>query len=335
MAGGIDLLKADLAGNNPARLYLFHGEESYLKSHYLGMLQKQCAGVFPDFDFIKLDGDTVTVQELRDAIESLPMGGERKLVVVNDYNLYGSGALKEALPEVISELPEYICLVFVYDALEYKEDKRTTIYNTFNKYGQIVEFKKAQNADLIPWIRRRFASLQKDISAQDCERLIFICGGLMDNLITEIEKIAAGTSASVVRTQDIEKMASRSLEASVFDLTDALSANNLQKALTILGDLMDMKYSAVSVASAVSKHFRRLYGARLAIDAGMSVGEITKMLEYRSDYPTKIAMSSAQKFSICRLRRAQKLCLEADTALKSNNNDERRTLELMLMRIMA
>jgi len=44
-------------------------------------------------------------------------------------------------------------------------------------------------------------------------------------------------------------------------------------------------------------------------------------------------MSSAQRFSIRKLRRAQKLCLEADIALKSNNNDDKRTIELLLMRI--
>ncbi|MBO5973334.1 MAG: DNA polymerase III subunit delta, partial [Clostridia bacterium] len=107
------ILKQDLAGNNPARLYLFYGEESYLKSHYLGMLEKQCAGVFPDFDLVRLDGDTVTVDDLRDAIESLPMGGERKLVEVLDYNIFGSGPLKEALPEILAQLPDYVCLVFV------------------------------------------------------------------------------------------------------------------------------------------------------------------------------------------------------------------------------
>ena len=124
------ILKQDLAGNNPARLYLFYGEESYLKSHYLGMLEKQCAGVFPDFDLVRLDGDTVTVDDLRDAIESLPMGGERKLVEVVDYNIYGSGPLKEALPDILAQLPEYLCLVFVFEAVEYKPDKRTSMYKT-------------------------------------------------------------------------------------------------------------------------------------------------------------------------------------------------------------
>ncbi|MBO7275301.1 MAG: DNA polymerase III subunit delta, partial [Clostridia bacterium] len=281
------ILKQDLAGNNPARLYLFYGEESYLKSHYLGMLEKQCAGVFPDFDLVRLDGDTVTVDDLRDAIESLPMGGERKLVEVVDYNIYGSGPLKEALPDILAQLPEYLCLVFVFEAVEYKPDKRTSMYKTVQQYGQEVEFKRASNSDLVAWIRRRFAALGKDISGSDCERLIFISGGLMTNLITEIEKIAAGAKNKLVTSADIEAMASRSLEAGVSDLTDCLSDNNINKAMFVLRDLIDMKHSAVAIVAAVTKHFRRLYGARLGIDEGISVQEMTKLLDYRSDYAAR------------------------------------------------
>ncbi|MBQ2865907.1 MAG: DNA polymerase III subunit delta [Clostridia bacterium] len=331
----VAILKKDLAGNNPARLYLFHGEESYLRSHYLGMLEKQCAGVFPDFDLVRLDGDTVTAAALRDAIESLPMGGERKLIEVIDYNIFGSGTLKEALPDVLANLPEYVCLVFVFEAIEYKPDKRTTLYKTVQQYGQEVEFKRASNSELVSWVRRRFNSLNKDISSADAERLIFTSGGLMTNLITEIEKIAAGAAGKTVTAKDIDNMASRSLEAGVFDLTDCLSEGNISKALLVLSDLMDMKNSAVAIVAAVTKHFRRMYGARLGVDSGASVQELTKLLEFRSDYATKKLISVSSSFSLRRLRRAQKLCLEADIALKSNNADDKRIVELLLMRIMV
>jgi DNA polymerase-3 subunit delta len=329
------ILKQDLAGNNPARLYLFYGEESYLKSHYLGMLEKQCAGVFPDFDLVRLDGDTVTVDDLRDAIESLPMGGERKLVEVLDYNIYGSGPLKEALPDILAQLPDYVCLVFVFGAVEYNPDRRTTVYKAVQQYGREVEFKRASNSDLVTWIRRRFAALGKDISARDCEKLVFVSGGLMTNLITEIEKIAAGAEGKVITSKDIDLMASRTLEAGVFDLTDCLSEGDLNKALLVLRDLIDMKNPAVAISAAVAKHFRRLYGAKLGCDAGISVQEMTKMLEYKSDYPTRKAMATSGRFSLRKLRRAQKLCLEADIALKSNNADEKRIIGLLLMRIMV
>ena len=331
----VAILKKDLAEHNPARLYVFHGEESYLKSHYLGMLEKECAGIFPDFDLIKLDGDIVTSQDFIDAIESLPMGGERKIVEVLDYNIFGSGALKDILPDIIEELPDYICLVFVYDALEYKADARLKLYKSIEKNGVTVEFKRASNNDLVSWIRRRFSALDKEISPSDCERMIFICGPLMNNLVTEIEKIAAGTKGKIVRAEDIEKMASRSLEAGIFDLTDELSNGRLDKALSILSDLIDMKNDPIKMMGAITKHFRRLYGARLGIDRGLSVSEIRTLIDYRSDYPTRIAMTTAQRFSVRKLRNAQKLCLETDLALKSNNSDAKRAIELFLVRVMA
>ena len=38
---GLDLLKADLKTGRFGRLYLFHGEEHYLRDHYLKLLQDQ------------------------------------------------------------------------------------------------------------------------------------------------------------------------------------------------------------------------------------------------------------------------------------------------------
>ena len=37
---GYQQLKKDLAGGEPGRLYLFHGEETYLRDHYLGRLKE-------------------------------------------------------------------------------------------------------------------------------------------------------------------------------------------------------------------------------------------------------------------------------------------------------
>ena len=127
---------------------MFHGEESYLKEYYLSLLEKQCAGAFADFNIIKLQGASLTAQAFITAVESLPMG-ERKVVEIFDYPLFAPhDEFKELLPKMLSDLPEYICLVFVYDALEYKADKRLAVWKTAEKYGQIVEFKRAAQATL-------------------------------------------------------------------------------------------------------------------------------------------------------------------------------------------
>lgn len=37
---GLDKLKKDLAAGRPGQLYVFHGEETYLRDHYLGRLRE-------------------------------------------------------------------------------------------------------------------------------------------------------------------------------------------------------------------------------------------------------------------------------------------------------
>ena len=83
----IQQLKSDLAAGTVGALYVFYGEEGYLKRHYLNQLKELCGGPFEAFNTVFLDGEQVSVQSLSDAVDSIPMGSEKKLVVVRDYKL--------------------------------------------------------------------------------------------------------------------------------------------------------------------------------------------------------------------------------------------------------
>ena len=122
-------LKADLKTGELAKLYLFYGEESYLKEHYRDqIIQKLCPADTQDFTLVRL-GDGMSRDDLMDAVESFPFGANRKVVLVSDYPLLKpTGDLKEALPGILSDLPDHVCLIFYFDALEFKPDKRTAAY---------------------------------------------------------------------------------------------------------------------------------------------------------------------------------------------------------------
>ena len=53
----VQRLKKDLADGNIGTLYVFYGEEGYLKRHYLNQLKELCGGPFADFNIITLDGE--------------------------------------------------------------------------------------------------------------------------------------------------------------------------------------------------------------------------------------------------------------------------------------
>lgn len=330
---GLTCLKRDLAANAPGRLYIFYGEEGYLKRHYLQQLRTMCQGAFPEFNVIQLDGEQVSVQSLSDAVDSVPMGSERKLVIVRDYPLMQpTGDLKTYLPELLASLPEYVCLVFYYDALEFKADKRLNLWKIIQQNGLPVEFARSSGTSLLLWIQRHFQQLGKQISPAECEYLVFLCGSSMDNLLTEIQKIAAGTRESTIQRSDIDALGSRILEATVFELVDSIVAGQHSKALVTLRDLFDMKQEPVMILAVITKQMQRLYGAKLALSRGKTENDVAKLLGYTSAYPARRLMQSARRCSLSQLRQAQSDCLEADLALKSSLPDGQRTLELLLLR---
>lgn len=331
--GGVKQLKTDIANGTIGSLYVFYGEEGYLKRHYLNQLKELCGGPFEAFNNITLDGEQVSVQSLTDAVDSIPMGSEKKLVVVRDYKLMQpTGDLKEFLPQLLSELPEYICLVFYFDTLEFKPDKRLNLWKVLEANGQVIEFAQSSAASLIPWVKRHFYEHGKMIETPECEYLLFLCGASMENLLTEISKIAAGTPGERIDKGDIDALGSRVLEATVFELTDSIMEKQYSKGLLILRDLFDMKQEPVAILAAITKQMQRLYGAKLALAKGKGESDIAQILGFKSAYPARRLIQSARRCTMDFLRWAQEICLETDLALKSNLPDPQRSLELLLLR---
>ena len=77
---GLELLKQDLKSGQFGRLYLFCGEEAYLRDHYLQALQdKLLDGPARDFNYHRFTPETTTMQTFSDALDALPMLAQRTL----------------------------------------------------------------------------------------------------------------------------------------------------------------------------------------------------------------------------------------------------------------
>ena len=116
------------------------------------------------------------------------------------------------------------------------------------------------------WISRRFKAMDHDIGTEDAKYLIFLCGDLMNNLISEIGKIGSYAAHHRVTRQDIDAVATPQLDAVVFQMTDAIAAGNFDKAAEVLGELLHMQEAPIKLLAVLGKQLRQLYTARLAIE---------------------------------------------------------------------
>ena len=114
---GLNKLKQDLAAGRPGQLYILHGEETYLRDHYLDRLREQVlTGGLGEFNRHDLSAREMSPHALEEAVDCLPMMAERTLVQITDFDLFKAGE-KEEYVRILSNLPGYCCLVFLYDVL--------------------------------------------------------------------------------------------------------------------------------------------------------------------------------------------------------------------------
>ena len=122
-AAGVEQLKSDLKAKTPGRFYILYGEEDYLRRYYLEQLKKQVLDdLTADFNFHRLNAENFSVELLADCIEALPMMAERTLILAEDVDLFAQ-AETERLCELLTDLPDYCCLVLTYE--DFKPDKRS------------------------------------------------------------------------------------------------------------------------------------------------------------------------------------------------------------------
>ena len=334
---GYAQLKQDLKTGQLRTVYVFHGEETYLREYYLDQLRKKLipAG-FEEFNYHKLEGKALSVQALSDIVEALPMMCEKTLVTVTDFDIFKLNEEQRGqLIALLSDFPDYCCLVVVYDIIEYKPDKKMKkLYAALNGAAQIVEFKTQGQSDLINWVTRRFKALGKDIDRQSAEHLIFTCGSLMTGLIPEIEKIAAYTRGTKVSVEDINAVADPVIDAMIYDITNEISRRNYDAAADTLGKLLKMQEEPIVILALIGKELRKLYTARIALDGGKDRYWLMDIWNMRSDYPAKLLLGSAKHFSKEWCRNGIEMCKALDVQMKSQTGfDSEGELKLLLMRL--
>lgn len=122
------------------------------------------------------------MQTLQEAVEAMPMMAQHTLVTVTDLDIFKLDmSARGAFIEIISDIPEYCTVIFIYDLVAYKRDgKMKKLIAALDEHVREVEFCQQDRELLLRWIKRRFAADGHDIDAATADHLLFTCGSLMD-----------------------------------------------------------------------------------------------------------------------------------------------------------
>ena len=331
---GLQQLKQDLARDTIGTLYVFYGEEVFLRDAYLEQLKTKLLPAGAEaFNLHVFQGKDLETWALSDAVNAFPMMAQRTMVLVYDYDLYKNESRRDALMTLLEDLPDYVCLIFLYDLMEYKAGGNTKLGKLVKKKATIVQFHPQNQSDLNAWIRRRFHTFHKEIDNATAEYLTFLCGGLMTGLASEIDKIGAYAPGDHITKADMDAVVDPVLDARVFQMTDAISERNFSRASEILSDLYRMNTEPIVILAVLGRHLRQLWSARLVLERRMGQGELAALWEMKSPWQARKLMDAARRFDLPWCRRAVKRCAETDLSMKSSGLDNQALLTALLLQL--
>ncbi len=147
-------LKKDIKEKNFKNIYLFYGDEEYLKRIYIDKLKKELVSnetEMMNYDFF--EGNTVSVREIIDSAETMPFMSDYRLILIKNSGLFALGRKEDTalLSDYVNDMPKNTVIVFN----EEKIDKRNSFYKIADKKGMCVDFKLPSENELVEFLVKR------------------------------------------------------------------------------------------------------------------------------------------------------------------------------------
>lgn len=329
------LFKANLKSGDFPRMYVFYGEEPYLIESCRNALKKKLvAGPAEEFNYHRFTAENFSMEALQEAVEAIPMMSERSLVELTDINFFAfPESDRNQMTELFSDLPDYCMLLFLYDAVEWKPDKRMKkLYGAMDQVCRQIALNKQPEHELIPWIRRQLAPSGKSISDDLCRYLLSLTGSSMTTLAAELGKLSCYTDQPEICRKDIDDVVIPVLEAQIFDITKDIGRKDFDAALMKLQNLLRQDTEPISICAVIGKQLREMYAAKVLSEQGKGAYDLGKLYGLW-DSASKEIYSQAKGFKKQQLKEAVRLCAETDYAMKTSGGAPENLLEDLVLRL--
>ncbi|MBO4341580.1 MAG: DNA polymerase III subunit delta [Clostridia bacterium] len=322
--------------NDPGGAFILYGAESYLVKVYTEKLMRAAVDKdLEEFNLRVFDGENTELSSVYDEVTAFSFTGGRKCVVVRDYPVDDANdADFKNIEMILQDNPEENCLIFSYTSLA-PAKKMKDLLKLFDKYGYKVEFGAKQDSDIVRILENGAKKRGKTFEKGVAFNMLNTVGSNLNLLLNELEKLCAYSGDTITNT-DVEAVCTKSLEASVFEMTDFILTGKIDSALSILADLFAKRESEVMILSALISKYVDMYRAKVMRGENIpydSLGDYYKDYKGKSAYRLKKSGESAQRFSLAHIKTCLDILAGADLALKSTSADGRTVLETTLVKL--
>ena len=271
--------KAKIKGGSLGGVYVFAGEEDYLKRYYLGELRRACLTdeSFAVFNHAVFDGKDIDFAAIGEAIKSPPMMSEYKLIEWHHVD-FANMSDKEFghlfdLCALTAEYP-YAAVAFITTpegTPATSKKKKASGQQRVQDETCYLLFNKSTDNQLFSWLKKHFEANGVSVSLDTLKSLLFHSGRSMDVLEKEVKKISYMVLArgeNVATPAHVEEVASSTPECETFAFSNAIGEKNKVLAFEAIEEMKFRRVDPGVILAMMSRSFSELSSVSLLISEG-------------------------------------------------------------------
>lgn len=331
-------LKKQIKNKNFSSVYFIYGSEQLFVKKYTEKLTQAVTGKHPsDFNYHIFSG-VFDLDDFAASLHMIPFMSEYNCVLATDiaFDEMDKGSINR-LSDIISSGDRETILIISMPS--YVPVKNKADYDKFvkklEKIGTVCEFAKLNQSMLEKYVAKWANENGKMISHINAAKLISYCGDDLNMLHNEINKISAYAKGEEITLEDVEKLATVTLEGRVYALSDAVLKGDGQNAYNILGLLFYQKENPSHILYVLSEAYVDAYRIRVANECGVLPKEVASDFAYRNRaFVLDKARRATAGVSTQALRQSLDVLVEADMRFKTSSVNARIYMEQIIAQLL-
>lgn len=312
-------------------VHLFYGTDEYAMTSRVSEFQRGMGDpATAAMNTSRLDGRTVTEDDLNNAVNSMPfLASQRLIIFINPSARYAQAAQQKKFLEFLKQVPESANLILI-EAGPLKETHWLVKWARNagqNVYAQAYNHPKLR--DMPDWIFTEAQAQGGKIDHQAAARLAEMTGEDTRQAAQEISKLLTYVNYKhTVELADVEAVSVVTAQGNVFEMVDALGTGNGKKALASLHQLLESE-EPFQLLVMVVRQFRLLLQTREIMDARGNAQSVARELGVAPFVAEKIH-GQARGFSLEVLEAIYHRLLQLDEDVKTGAMPIETALEMFV-----
>lgn len=318
-------------------IYIVYGENFEAINDFEKKITKNYLKTLDEFNYIKINMNDTTIENLVYECRSSGLFGNEKVVVAENCNFLLAKPKKIKVDHNIEVLNNYLDnisteVILILKSNE-KIDSRKKIVKKIKEIGEIKEFTNFNEAEITAYIIEAVKDKNLTISKENAQFLVNYTQLDFANIKREIEKLVLYCQGkNSIEKSDIEILAVRSIEYDVFSLTNELFSRNYVKLREVYNSLVLKKEEPIFLLSLISGQLRLYYKVKVLLDEHYSQKQIAKELGIHP-YRVQLAAQGVRSYNVEKIMKSLILAADYDKLLKSSYMNKYIILDLFINKL--